>query len=373
MRLELAGVEGIGFHGGSLIFAERDNNGNVVRNLNIKYAADTLGLARIDTEAVCLVNLRGASHFQQIISLPETTVNVAGTGNKYPIIALEYLQFGSLALLRERVSTEGFYIPSKVLWLVFRCMARQILGMMTPPSFSAEDEVIQEEPVPWIFYAITHGQAHGRYHKFGGISAEDDDEHDLLPILKLTDFSRGIRQEIAEIRIEDEEVVAEAQKEACDANLRAAAQVMEWLACTQEDEAVFETLGTVNEMEITDTQGGEVYDEDGHPVIETTARRVFLEDENIDLALRELVARCLATKDENVPTHEELLALCDDGARNRDPLSTSIFPEERIFDIDPRMNRLFVQRYLFDADTHSEGIISRSDLANMWRLEYRSV
>ncbi|KAI0137636.1 hypothetical protein F4776DRAFT_671028 [Hypoxylon sp. NC0597] len=348
-RLVLAKVDEIGFHGGSLIFAEKDNNGNVIRNLNIKYATDDQARAFLRNELLCLRDLRGAEHFQQLISLRDTSVRIAGTGTEHPMIALEHLPCGSLEMLRERVSAEGFLMPNKVLWLVFRCS-----GMRNAPYHGPDDGLVQEPTWEFAASAITHNRGHGRNFKFGGMTAPGDDEHELLPILKLTDFTRGRREQLTA----DEE---DAYDDAYFYNMRAAGRVMEWFACNQVDEAGLETRER-NLIRIHD-------DEDEECTMGTYAHRVFLKDEGIDPELRKLVARCLAP-DGWHPAYDRLALIVDDGARNRDPLDTSIFPEERIFDTDPGMIRIFAQRYLFDADNSSEGIISRSDLVERWRLEY---
>ncbi|KAI1414989.1 hypothetical protein F5Y13DRAFT_187678 [Hypoxylon sp. FL1857] len=362
LKLKFVAVEGIGYHGGSLIFSQRDSNGKEIRKINVKYARDRQAAQLLANEALCLSDLRGSSHFPQLISLPQTTIRIGASDREYPIIALEYIPYGSLADLRARVSAHGFRIPNNILWHVFRCMVRQILGMRNTLQLPRGQPVQQEQPFRVATSSITHNQPHGRFYKFGGVEAKDDDEHEHLPILKLTDFSRGRREDLSMDGYDEE-----AKQDAYHINVRAAGRVMEWLACNLTDEDQFSTPQT-SKVTLRNKQMESIDEEASREILMTNAHRVFFLDGGLDPALRELVARCLAVRQQDMPPYQQLLELTDDGARARTWEDIPNLPDDRVWDFNEEISKDFVQAYIYDAALSTRSILRASDLAERWRL-----
>ncbi|KAI2617953.1 hypothetical protein GGS26DRAFT_596148 [Hypomontagnella submonticulosa] len=144
-RLAYAGIAGIGAHGGALLFRETRQEIGSSKRIIVKYSKDESADELLRREATCLALMMGAEHIVQMVSLPQTQLDVT--------------------VLRSCVAMA--YPPSA--------------GPNTPPI----RELIKDGPGS----GMIHGSPHLGNIAFGTLSS--DAEHGYMPVVKLIDFGRG--------------------------------------------------------------------------------------------------------------------------------------------------------------------------------------
>ncbi|XXG98132.1 hypothetical protein Hte_004453 [Hypoxylon texense] len=306
-RLKYAGMAGVGRHGGALLFNEADDSGRPFRKIVVKYSLNSETDDDLRNEAKYLEILKGAEHIAQIIPLAETDLNIAARG-KRPTIALEYIPNGTIRRFRARFNDYHaemhrrgipIYMPSRILWRMMFCFARQIAAMAWPPRNENPDAVNEREGLfqdsPKM--TITQNSPHLDNFIIGDLTAGDD-EHGLVPIIKMIDFGRGKMETT--------------YGEAIWSNMWGAANMIVALAVPFLDERILIRRGEGNRdwnthmLPLNYNPGG---------IIQTDAPPEFLKVDFIDPRLRHLVARCLCPDPRYNPTLEDLLAECEAGVR----------------------------------------------------------
>ncbi|KAH8163994.1 hypothetical protein CIB48_g4274 [Xylaria polymorpha] len=163
---------------------QQSSNGSPLRKVVVKYANNDAAISTINSETQFLRRLQGHAHIVQ------------------PIIEnVEYLPNSSLETFldrsRARVNRGLNPVPNRVLWQIFRCLARMVVGMATP---AVDDGNFRSEKVrasleqPSILDLGTQQQIyHGDLANLKNCIFGDYDtsEHSLVPILKAIDFGEG--------------------------------------------------------------------------------------------------------------------------------------------------------------------------------------
>ncbi|KAI1459629.1 hypothetical protein F4805DRAFT_419711 [Annulohypoxylon moriforme] len=345
-RLKFTNVERVHFNGGQLTFTEYDKKDKVVRKMTIKYASTREGVNWLDNEILCLQHLSGNEHVVRTIAIKDARINLAGTGRdrSYPILALEYLPFGSLLQLRKRATDGRRLIPNRVLWRVFLCLARQQVGFLFPrragPKAPLWREVSSRDFGSGYSGVIEHNALeNGNNHRFRDFSREDD-EHGLLPAVVSTDFTRGRLS----ANLDDTMYF----------HLRAIGYFMTSLALNVIDEETIEFRGEMRPM--TNWQVARLFPEQ-HIVpqeIESEIPDILWDADGIDHELKEVIARCLALDNLNMITYRNLLVLCEDGARHRDPTEILEMPPDREAELTLDGDKKFVRDFILNADLEAD-------------------
>ncbi|KAI1411296.1 hypothetical protein F5Y13DRAFT_191572 [Hypoxylon sp. FL1857] len=292
-RLKYIGVAGLGTHGGALLFREFDDEGRPVRRIIVKYPINDDGEAHIRNEEMCLRLMRGSEHVVQLLSLPGAEINVLGTG-KRPTIALEFMEHGDAHQLRQRLANADITVaPSRLLWRIFLCLIRQCVAMAYPPNGGDNAPITPDEIRDGVApFALTQNSPHPGNIVFGDLSA--DFEHNLVPLVKLIDFGRG--------QVEQDPYYAHFLR------IRGAAYLLMCCALPTMD---------LNDLRIRDYDTPARYTTVSGELIETFAHFTFLNTENMDYALRDVVAMCL--HGQYVPPLEQILAWCMYGVQRQLP------------------------------------------------------
>ncbi|KAI1378032.1 hypothetical protein F4677DRAFT_33026 [Hypoxylon crocopeplum] len=325
-RLQYAGVAGLGTHGGALLFREWAEGYNSSRRIIVKYSLDEESDEHLRNESKCLEYLRGAEHIAQLISLPETELNVSGTG-KRPTIALEFMHHGDGVRFRMKMDELDYEVaPSRLLWRMFLCLVRQMVAMAYPPRGGPNAPVSREEiRISETRFGLSQNSPHLGNVVFGDLS--DDIEHKLTPILKLIDFGRG------EI---DEDTGFTQFK-----NVFGAGAIMVHLALPTTSARVLNTHYDDNIVNRYWMLSGQM--------VETKTHEALLSKWNIDVELRDLIALCQSPAD--IPTLPYLLARCEEGVKKtlEDFDSDDFSPTERQRETDDWMEA-FIKYAFLDAD-----------------------
>ncbi|KAI0474473.1 hypothetical protein F4859DRAFT_522095 [Xylaria cf. heliscus] len=355
---EFVGFAGIGRHGGALVLKERDANGQFLRMVVIKYSLGALTSDQnsnadddLRNEYRWLEMLRGAEHIVQLVPFADCSLNLPGISNgedtfeeslaklsvieedqknegdtsprgakltkeslrarKCPTFALEYLPNGTLSGLIDRIAPRSQLIPNRMMWRIWLCMVRQCIAMAFPPLYPPENGKLERERfLPDVeFFTLTQNSAHLANYVFGEESPlSPDSDHDPgVPLVKLIDFGRG-RVENPKDYIDDG--LPNFFECGARANLWSAACVMGQLACPLAPDEQFDSDHPVayNYMK----------DNIEHTVM-TDAAQVVRESAEMDVALRDTIARCMSSEMKDSPSLQEVLAEAEDKVANRGP------------------------------------------------------
>ncbi|KAI2464700.1 hypothetical protein F4781DRAFT_412138 [Annulohypoxylon bovei var. microspora] len=344
-KLKFSNVEMINSNGGSLTFDENNDLGEVVRKMTIRYASTQRGLDLLENEMLCLEHVRGAEHVIQTIASVQSKVNVSGTGRdrEYPILALEYLPHGSLLQFRERVTKANRFIPNRVLWRVFLCLARQQLAFLLPQRASHDlplwRETIGSKHGHSTLGVIEQGSlGDGRNHRFRDHEPGDED-HGLVPAVVSTNFTRGrLSREFADTVY---------------LNMYSIGRFMTSLALNMmpEEDIKFESRPHI----MPALQIRRIFPEQKISMLEITTDvpTILMDDPGIDYELKELIARCLAREERDMPTPRNLLLLCEDGVRFRSPTDIDTIPVERQEELRRGGDGDFVRQFILNADVNA--------------------
>ncbi|KAI8958058.1 hypothetical protein F5Y11DRAFT_351920 [Daldinia sp. FL1419] len=330
--LKYVGIAGLGTHGGTIIF--NDNRADPRRRIVIKYSHSRKADWDLKNERSFLNMFRGSEHIVQRIPLAEVELDIAGQGRR-PTIALEYIPNGTLMDFRKRMDESRNRLPSRFLWQVYLCLVRHVIAMAYP-SFGLENAPQMRERIRTTDgpYAIMQNSPHSLNIMIGDMSV-DIEEHIFIPIFKLIDFGHG--------RIEAD------WRETMRKNIFYIGKFI-FLSQREVDESYLDMM----------PQGGYDY-AFTHPStgrrqwIETQAPPFFTRVTNIDIDLRDLIARCMALNEADVPSLEELVMLCENGAR-KGPQDIH-YENDQVDTMQTERDealRLIVQRFIFDANVIEE-------------------
>ncbi|KAI1378571.1 kinase-like domain-containing protein [Hypoxylon crocopeplum] len=230
-------ILGWGGFGLVMLWTVRDNKGVDIRDVAIKMALrDSVREARDELEWM-LHRFRGREHFVQIVDLSPLIsftdprlYNVRDTPN--PIIVMEVLEKSNLMELIQRMDNAGKanvkldqhdpdfenryrldFIPNRILWRMFKCLARAIVGM------AYEETVDFRNPLPIPFHddptMIPLAREAFNPHRLDPVDPPEkiihfdldihniicgdighplfDKEHEVSPIIKLADYGMTTR------------------------------------------------------------------------------------------------------------------------------------------------------------------------------------
>ncbi|KAI1422397.1 hypothetical protein F5Y12DRAFT_786776 [Xylaria sp. FL1777] len=174
----------------------------------IKYTHNVGSLLCVEKEIRFAKSLYGQAHIAQLI--------IDGNGPREPLaiqsntsrerrtfLVTEYLTNGELQKFLSKANERRFSardmnpIPNRVLWLIFKCLARIVLALAYVPNRplgSLGGQTILEapglfEPTTATHYQIYHGDL--STHLGNCKLTYDAVEHNLVPILKAIDFSEA--------------------------------------------------------------------------------------------------------------------------------------------------------------------------------------
>ncbi|KAH9905434.1 kinase-like domain-containing protein [Xylariomycetidae sp. FL2044] len=329
-----------GATGGALLFEETDDANVFKQNFVFKYFAenpddgyDMVYLAEEELEALKM--LRGAQHIVQLFGPGSVDINGR------PCLLMEFVGYGTLRELLYRFTDNDRQMPQRLLWNIFLCLVRACVAMRYPPNGSAGDPVqkesIPEEKDPMGYTSIDHRDIHSQNILIDG-SDDNDNEHDLGPLVKVIDF--GYVELVPEESRRFNDVNGEATNDTnVDFNLPNMAEIMAGLANGEE------TTVVLDGREIT------IFNDDGEEVTFRTHAPVALDDLEMDTALQHLLYRCLDVDIDARPTLEEVLDICENAVLN--------LTAEDLQDLDYGLAdwetddslREDLQHFILDADT----------------------
>ncbi|KAI1142626.1 hypothetical protein F5Y05DRAFT_408071 [Hypoxylon sp. FL0543] len=290
-RLKYLDVAGIGGHGGALVLREDDENGRPIRKIVVKYSVSEEADQDLRTEAQCLELLRGAEHIVQMIPLAQTDLNISGTG-KRPTLALEFVPHGTARAFLQKLQRNGTRLPSRMLWSILLCLSRQLTAMAYPPQGEENAPVSPELLKPTERpLGLTQNSCHLANLLIGDLSPESW-EHFFVPIFKLIDFGRGL--------------VHPNVLSAMEANIYGAGFMIMSLAAPE----------IPAEYHFGDWRGTENwYDPKATPdaiyPVTTCAHEAFLQRQDLDPLLQDIIVRMLSRLHDDKPNIFELVHTCE--------------------------------------------------------------
>ncbi|KAI1329267.1 hypothetical protein F5Y16DRAFT_397458 [Xylariaceae sp. FL0255] len=245
------------------------------------------------------------------------------TGLFGPVIAMEYLENGTLRGLRHRLEEGDIRAPNRVLWSIYLCLVRGCVAMAYPKPAAANGEpTLEEIPAPETGkLGIQHRDLHLGNVMFGSTDP-DVNEHNLIPIVKFIDFGRSAGLQEDNALYEDDG----RDDEATGDNLLRIARIMNILI-TLDD--IYANVRYENII----TKARLLGDNIKHP------RRT-----DLDGQIREIVCRSLAEEAAERPGLADMLARTKAGAAK--PPRSYRFGARREMDAAIRE---FVQRNIYDA------------------------
>ncbi|KAK7751961.1 hypothetical protein SLS62_006104 [Diatrype stigma] len=316
-------------------------SGRMKRRIVVKSAAQSTYDGDVRNEKRWMDALAGSEHLIASIDLGLDTGVL-----KRQMVVMEYVANGDLTEFSGRMEEYQekkevkVVVPNRVLWRFFLCLTRAVIGMAYPqrstnPNFASNDGTIWREEIPEGDVTPTlmiHGDMH-----FGNLLLGDvtlgDEEHDLTPILKLTDFgeSRTIPEE-PETGI--------------------------WTAVANqigEAAVVIMMLGEVRDYWDNDADGDEYRYPDDDPNGQAGRETVTLANTqwaaaDVSPALKAFVYWCLDTEQEHRPTLKKVLETCQTAVRT---LTDKDFGNQGPNETDAAV-RAFIQKFVYDADSEGE-------------------
>ncbi|KAI0965454.1 hypothetical protein F4678DRAFT_485279 [Xylaria arbuscula] len=182
--IEFVGFAGVGRHGGALILAEKNEQGELQRKMVVKYSlgkltGDPKSNADEDlrNEFYWLERLRGAEHIVRLVPFADCTLKLPGISDgektyedskgkgkerddalrkqvkggddksgrkvassrarKCPTFALEYLPNGQVSDTIEKIKRDKDMIPNRILWRVWLCCRLVYFLISNTPAFRA--------------------------------------------------------------------------------------------------------------------------------------------------------------------------------------------------------------------------------------------
>ncbi|KAI1442786.1 hypothetical protein F5Y02DRAFT_238672 [Annulohypoxylon stygium] len=298
--LQYRGLIGTGYSGAVILFLQLDNQRRPLNKFVVKYSLYPLADVRLQNEAHWLTQLQGAEHISQRIILFDANFNEVNTG-KRPTLALRYIENGTIERFIARYKEENEYVPSRFLWRVLACLLQHAIAMGYPPRRRRGINPTRENIAPGVeYFPLNQNSPHGGNLMFGELDANDF-HHQLTPRLHLIDFDRAS----AELE----------PSAAWDLNLTYMMMQFQYITLL---------LNDISEVSVDDPTlwADDLNLGDGPIQYHTIADPRFLTLPYLDLALRNLVARCCAVPEEHRPTIEQLQLIVELGLeRDADDIS----------------------------------------------------
>ncbi|KAK8140063.1 hypothetical protein PG984_000129 [Apiospora sp. TS-2023a] len=335
----------IGNHGGTLLFdkfdEDEENGPTLQKSLVVKYALDTEPDAStnndldLSNEMFWLEKFVNAEHIIQVdpdyrkLWYEDQAGGGAGEVLKRPVIVMEYMEHGTLSELKHRFRNAGLRVPDRMVWHFAYCLIRALIAMAYRDQFKGTTET-KRETLP--DYDEEEGEKPSpstlSQYSMKGLNVlvadliPGDDEHDLVPLLKLIDFGRGL---------EVGPDAAWGDKIGIAANLSGVAYILsDILHPIAQDQD-----GWVR----WDCANNDVFD----PCrIRTTAELDMLNNNAIHRLLRDTLAFFCAAMPKQLPDLYSALELVQAGVREIKTSTNPLNSDEAIRDL--------VQRLVFDAD-----------------------
>ncbi|KAI0448864.1 kinase-like domain-containing protein, partial [Xylaria acuta] len=177
-----------GATGNCVCFEETHPQTQNTRKIVLKYPNDDddRTIDAVKNEIGWLRVLRNASHIVNTISI-QNGPNAGLKGLDSVFIILEYMENGTLRQFIQR--SEDTYVPNRILWSLFLCLARACVAMAWPPQQGqAEEPKYNIAPS-----SLSHWDIHDENLLFGHLGVMS--EHALVPILKLIDFDNAAERD----------------------------------------------------------------------------------------------------------------------------------------------------------------------------------
>ncbi|KAI0389030.1 hypothetical protein F5Y17DRAFT_450521 [Xylariaceae sp. FL0594] len=233
-----------------------------------------------------------------------------------PAVLLEYMENGDLLTMWERIWRAGVPIPNRLLWKIYLCMIRAVIGMAYPPGGppgapTKIEQLPQDNKEPGRF---THNDIALRNVMIGGRWLNDS-EHKVIPIFKVIDYGMSSYSRTPE--------------EAIHRNLAAVARTMIWMLGGPD---AGNLIGQLTQTDDYHTIANGLVNPDDWP--------------NLDNDLRELLMESLALEDFMRPGLREAYNRVLRGASKPPEVFAGRQIEESNIFIDE-----FLDRYLFHAST----------------------
>ncbi|KAI0456467.1 hypothetical protein F5B21DRAFT_153278 [Xylaria acuta] len=290
---------------------------NVTRFV-MKRSLAEVGEKSITTEINALDRLRGSMHIAQpsrILNNPQW--NRVTKPLKGPTLLMDWIENGLLWDFYEKRSELDEPLPNRLLWSLFLCLCRMVVGLAWPPRDLGKQargkpalEVIPplnergERPPK---SRLLHGDFHGQNIM---IDKLEPLEHKSVPLLKLIDF--GMSRDLPVRANEPEDIVVKT-------NIRAIGEVMLGLLRGN-------VLGGPGRMDITyngqptrinsyATDLDKLSGKYKAPAAMVAKHQDRID--NLDPEIRSLVAACVAVNVEDRPDIEDLLGIVERNAKNK--------------------------------------------------------
>ncbi|OTA80878.1 hypothetical protein M434DRAFT_380722 [Hypoxylon sp. CO27-5] len=208
-RLQYKKVLGFGSYGMVQLWNITDSNGNFVRRIAVKFPLST-------TDALTIEGTKNEIEWMGLATIGQDTgleqeKLYNNIGADYPIIVMEVLPNGTLYDLisninharnfRRRTPTwtnmhKIGYVPNRVLWRMFLCLARAIIGLAYPPTEAAKNQgspyretINPQGHMPPRPSRAIHFDLDPANVLIGELDLTGEDgEHSRSPLLTLTDF-----------------------------------------------------------------------------------------------------------------------------------------------------------------------------------------
>ncbi|KAI2628483.1 hypothetical protein GGR54DRAFT_587337 [Hypoxylon sp. NC1633] len=268
----------------------------------VRHAEDNL-----ETEFGFLQRLRRCMHIVNLI--PPEKVRIQSSS----VILMEWIPNGLLRDLLGRIADRGQPLPNRMLWRLFLCLCRMLIGMAWPDSTTAQGlEVIPASNTISGQSRIVHGDLNHGNVMIGNIEST---EHTLVPILKLIDF--GAASEMPE---------TQDANDAIRTNMLYIGRIMLFLVggihrSTPSDMKIHvgdqtnektirsfaKDLDEVNPLRLQPLRS----ENDRRTVADEHRRRM----NNLDPNLRDLLVQCLASNKDNRPALPDLVREVENNIR----------------------------------------------------------
>ncbi|KAI1077245.1 hypothetical protein F5B20DRAFT_552830 [Whalleya microplaca] len=385
---------GLDNHGGALLFKELMNDGSFRRNFIVKFSLGTDDSDdQLRNEAGWLRRLRGCEHIVRLFDMEEASLLLPSDPRlsrservrerldmrrifrprprerrpTRPTIAMEYVPSGTVGQWRFRMSRAKRRFPNRVLWNIFLCLIRQCVAMAYPPDGrilrledDKEDTLIDENTPAWRErilagvkpFTLIQGSPHLANVLIDNITSED--EHRLVPMIKLIDFGRGQEQGTSELGYPDGMSMF-GDENGIRRNIWGVGRIMQQLACTatipQENSSTYDGSRQV----VTFTSPVTGIDED----IYTEAVPALISNIFLEPRLREMIIRCLAWSYIQQPLLHDILETCENMVRTRTAQHYDILPDEdAVAETDEGIKKL-VQEMVLDSDVMDFNVRAR--------------